>query len=149
MFLTRIRPIFYFVAAVLAMVILGLAPPVVRIFSWPWTLLGIAPALVGVTLNLMADAATMQQKNPLGPSQEPTTLVTEGVFQVSRHPMYLGMTLMLLGFAMLSGALSSFVIVAGFAILMELVFMRREERALDRTYRESWRQYERNVRRWV
>jgi len=61
-------------------------------------------------------------------------LLTSGVFAISRHPMYLGMVLILGGIAMLLGTLGPFVIVLAFAVWFGLRFVAFEERMLADTF---------------
>ena len=63
--------------------------------------------------------------------------------------MYLGMVLLLLGLALLLGTLTPFVIVVAFAVLLDLRFIRGEERMLAETFADDWQAYRRRVRRWV
>ena len=63
--------------------------------------------------------------------------------------MYLGMSLTLLGFALFFGTLSPLVPAAAFAILMDLHFIRVEERMLAASFNHEWEQYRAQVRRWL
>jgi protein-S-isoprenylcysteine O-methyltransferase Ste14 len=83
---------------------------------------------------------------PLGKS---TALVTSGPFRISRHPMYVGFVLVLLGAAMMLGTLTPFIIGAAFAIFIDVVFVRFEERKMEHQFGEAWREYKRRVRRWL
>jgi protein-S-isoprenylcysteine O-methyltransferase Ste14 len=83
------------------------------------------------------------------PFQESTALVTSGFFAVSRNPMYLGMTLMLAGIAMLLRSASPFVVVLAFPIVIDRRFIVFEEQSLERTFGADFRQYKARVRRWL
>jgi protein-S-isoprenylcysteine O-methyltransferase Ste14 len=63
--------------------------------------------------------------------------------------MYLGFTLILLGLAILVGALTSFLVVPLFAVLMELMFIRVEESMMAAKFGPAWSDYRKKVRRWV
>jgi len=131
------------------MVLLHFLIPVARIASYPWNLLGILLLVIGVSLNLMADAAFKREQTTVKPFEKSTTLVVTGVFQISRHPMYLGMLLILLGIAILMGTLTPLIVVIIFGILMELVFVRTEERMLEQQFGATWLAYKKKVRKWV
>lgn len=123
--------------------------PVAKIVPYPWNLLGILPLLLGGYLNLIADAAFKREQTTVKPFEKSTSLVVTGAFQISRHPMYLGMVLILLGIAIISGTLTPLIVVAVFGILMELVFVRIEEKMLEDQFGATWVAYKKKVRKWV
>jgi protein-S-isoprenylcysteine O-methyltransferase Ste14 len=47
------------------------------------------------------------------------------------------------------GSLTPYVIVIGFAVFMQIVFIRFEEKKLEETFGEAWLRYKRNVRLWI
>lgn len=63
--------------------------------------------------------------------------------------MYLGMVLIQFGIAILMGSLAALIIVAIFAILMELVFVRTEEKILENQFGIAWVTYKNKVRKWL
>jgi protein-S-isoprenylcysteine O-methyltransferase Ste14 len=76
-------------------------------------------------------------------------LITEGVFSKTRNPMYIGMFLLLLGlgvcFLNIFSVLTAFV----FLLLMQLVFIPREEKLMAEAFGKQYREYKSQVRRWV
>jgi protein-S-isoprenylcysteine O-methyltransferase Ste14 len=149
---TRRKPILpptYLGAALAAMIAVHVGAPAVHLLSFPATLTGLGPIGAGIALNLAADRAFKARGTTVKPFERSTTLVTTGVFALSRNPMYLGMVLMLLGVALLLGTLTPFVIVAVFAIVLDARFVRAEERMLADTFGDEWRAYRRRVRRWL
>ena len=85
----------------------------------------------------------------LGLYEESKALVTGGVFHISRNPMYLGMTLILLGVALILGSATPFVVVLLFPVLLDRIFIVPEERMLEDTFSYQFRQYRNHVRRWI
>jgi protein-S-isoprenylcysteine O-methyltransferase Ste14 len=132
-----------------AMVPLHFFMPILKITPYPWNLTGIVLLIIGVCLNLVADAAFKRERTTVKPFEKSSALIVSGVFTLSRHPMYLGMILILLGIAILMGTLSPLIIVALFGILMELVFVETEERMLGEQFGERWLAYRNNVRKWI
>jgi protein-S-isoprenylcysteine O-methyltransferase Ste14 len=63
--------------------------------------------------------------------------------------MYLGFTLILLGVALLLGSLSAIFIIPPFVVVMEVVFVQREERMMNATFGPAWLAYRAKVRRWL
>ena len=135
--------------SILAMVALHFLFPVLKIIPFPWNLLGSIPVALGLASNLIADREFKKHKTTVKPFKESTTLITSGVFRVSRNPMYVGFVLILIGIATFMGSLTPYVVVPVFAILTDAVFIRAEERRLEGAFGESWLQYKKSVRRWI
>jgi len=145
----KIMPTSYLLAALLLIILLHCVVPIGTIVAAPWSLLGLLPLTLGVALNLIADRAFKQHDTTVKPFDESNLLITDGVFRISRHPMYLGFVLVLLGVALLLGSISPYVVMIAFALLMDLGFIRMEESMLEAQFPQAWREYKSQVRRWI
>lgn len=77
------------------------------------------------------------------------SLVTTGPYRFTRNPLYLGGNVFVFfGAALLVGSPGALVITAGHLLLVDL-FVRREERQLEKTFGHEWLEYKARVRRWV
>lgn len=139
----------YFLLALIAMAALHMLLPVQRYLGFPVNLAGLVPLAAGLALNLVADRRFKLRQTTVKPFEPSSTLVTEFPFSISRNPMYLGVTLMLLGVALLLGSASALFPVVAFGILMDLRFIRVEERMLAQRFGEEWDRYRARVRRWL
>ena len=97
----------------------------------------------------MADSAFHKAGTTVKPFQESTALITDGVFRISRHPMYLGFVMIMVGVALLLGSLTPWLIIPVFAVLMEVIFIRAEEHMLAEKFGSAWLAYKEKVRRWI
>ena len=79
----------YLLIAVTVMAVLYFHAPGSEIIPPPWNLLGAIPLLLGVILNVKADAAFSQYETTVKPHEAPKVLITSGVFRVSRHPIFI------------------------------------------------------------
>ncbi|CCQ10092.1 hypothetical protein PALB_9570 [Pseudoalteromonas luteoviolacea B = ATCC 29581] len=107
-------------------------------------LLGFAVALSGVVVFRLAHTTV----NPTCP-EKASNLVTQGVFQLTRNPMYLGMLL-----ALASWAVYLLAPVSVFGIVLYVWYMNRfqiepEERAMKKLFGEEYQDYCSSVRRWI
>jgi protein-S-isoprenylcysteine O-methyltransferase Ste14 len=100
-----ILPPTYLFIAIVIMVVLHFLFPGAKFITLPWNLLGIIPLVLGIVMNLIADRAFKKVGTTVKPYEESRTLITEGIFRVSRHPMYVGFVLILLGIAIFMGSL--------------------------------------------
>jgi protein-S-isoprenylcysteine O-methyltransferase Ste14 len=145
----RVMPTTYLFAAIVAIVVAHRALPLWRFLPHPWRYGGFALVVLGVVLNLVADRAFQRAGTTVRPGEESAALVTTGAFRLSRNPMYLGFVLILGGIALLLGSLSPWAVVAAFAVAMDRLFIRDEERALEQRFGAAWLDYRMGVRRWV
>jgi protein-S-isoprenylcysteine O-methyltransferase Ste14 len=144
----RVLPPAYFLIAILLTVPLHFLLPFRKLIPFPWRLVGLLPLLLGVILNVLADRSLKRHKTTVEPFAPSRVLVTEGVFRVSRHPMYLGMILILAGIAVLLGSLTPWFILPLLAVFLDAWFIRIEESMLETTFGETYRAYKKQVRRW-
>ena len=146
---TRMMPTTYLLIAILAMLAIHFLVPAAIIIPPLWNLLGIIPLTVGVMINLMADGAFHKAHTTVKPFEESLALVTDGVFRMSRNPMYLGFALILIGIAILLRSLSPYVIILVFVIWIQRMFITVEERMLAEKFGEEWQAYKQSTRRWL
>ncbi len=80
--------------------------------------------------------------------QQATALVSQGLFKVSRNPIFLGMRINLLGlFCVLPNAATACVMVVGEVVIQ--VQVRLEEEFLLARHGDAYHQYKSRVRRWL
>ena len=143
-----IPPVYIFLSIVI-MVLLHFLLPVRKIFVFPWNMLGAIPLVFGIMINLSADKSFKKSGTTVKPLEEPTSLIATGAFGICRHPMYLGFVMILLGIAVLMGSLTPYIAVLLFAVFMDVVFIRFEEKSLEEKFGQDWSDYKEKVRRWI
>ena len=84
---------------------------------------------------------------PVNP-EKATALVTTGIYQHSRNPMYLFWAVILLGFGVLLGDYLGMILVPLFMLYMTRFQIIPEEQALEKLFGEEYRNYKMQVRRW-
>ena len=139
----------YLLIAIVVMAVFHFLLPLTHVIPGLWRMIGLIPLVGGITLNIIADRAFQQVNTTVKPFEVSTTLITNSAFQVSRHPMYLGFVLILLGVAVLLGSLTPNLVIPIFAILMDRVFIQVEVQMLEEQFGETWLAYRAKVRRWI
>lgn len=85
--------------------------------------------------------------DPTNPSKA-SKLVSSGVYQYSRNPMYLGMLLLLLAWGLWLGNAFNVLLAAGFVAYMNKFQILPEEESLSDLFGKEYAQYCTLVRRW-
>lgn len=121
-------------------------------FDFPGhALLAAGVAAAGLAIDLVSVAAFIRARttvNPLAPDRA-NTLVVSGLYRFSRNPMYLGMALILIGWAIWLAQPLTLLGAAVFAVLIEALQIRPEEAALEAKFGDAYRAYKKRVRRWI
>ena len=99
-------PPVYLLAAIAAMVALHYLSPGRQILVTPWGWLGAVPIVAGLGVVLWVAAIFGRRKTTIKPGDVSSALVTDGPFRVSRNPIYLAMTSILVGTAIALGSLA-------------------------------------------
>jgi len=115
----------------------------------PATALSLLPVLAGVGVAAWAARLFVRAGTPLEPWKTPTALVAGGPYRFTRNPMYLGLSLCLLGLAVWLGTATPLLVLPLFVAVITFGFIRREERWLEERFGESYRRYRAGVRRWI
>jgi protein-S-isoprenylcysteine O-methyltransferase Ste14 len=149
MHIKKALPPTYLLTSISLMVFLHYLLPIAEIIPYPWQLSGAVPLCIGIIFNLMADQALKKFNTTVKPFEESDSLVTTGIYGVSRHPMYIGMILMLLGIAIYLGSLTPFFVIPMFAFLINKKFITVEEQMLEKRFGKNWSEYKAKVRRWI
>ncbi|WP_434052655.1 MAG: isoprenylcysteine carboxylmethyltransferase family protein [Roseibium sp.] len=86
--------------------------------------------------------------NPMTPEKS-TTLVTDGIYRISRNPMYLGLLFLLVAASLYFSSFLSILIIPAFIWYLTEFQIKPEEESLLRVFGERYEAYMRKVRRWV
>ncbi|MFT5100100.1 MAG: protein-S-isoprenylcysteine O-methyltransferase Ste14 [Planctomycetaceae bacterium] len=86
--------------------------------------------------------------NPLKP-ETASSLVTSGIYQITRNPMYVGLTLFLLAWSAYLCSVVAFCCVPVFVFYIHRFQITPEERALKEIFGSEFENYTSKVRRWI
>jgi protein-S-isoprenylcysteine O-methyltransferase Ste14 len=145
----KLLPPAYVLASIVLMAALHFIAPAARLIHSPWNLLGVIPLALGIVINIVADRAFHKAGTTVKPFQESTSLVTTGLFRLSRNPMYVGLVLLVLGIALITGSLTPLAVVPILVFLLDRKFIVVEERMLEERFGAVWLEYKKSVRRWI
>ncbi|HBU78885.1 MAG TPA: isoprenylcysteine carboxylmethyltransferase family protein [Muricauda sp.] len=110
-----------------------------------WFLFGLGSLviLISVIQFLIQKTTT----DPLNPNKA-SKLVTNGIYNFTRNPMYLGMLLFLLAYGLNLGNAFNTLVAAGFVSYMNHFQIKPEEEALKKIFGQEYNIYCKLTRRW-
>ena len=86
--------------------------------------------------------------NPLSPEQA-TKLVTNGIFKLSRNPMYLGMAVILASVAVFFNIIGGIIFMALFCYYITKFQIIPEEIVMNKLFGDEFEKYKNKTRRWI
>ena len=144
-----LMPPTYLMAALVLMFMANHYAPLWPLAVPPWSYLGGVLVLAGFGLVVWCAVLHSRYKTTLKPSETPTSLITSGPHRFSRNPIYVGMVVILIGFAVLLGGTTPWLVVPFFIATMRGQFILDEEAALAERFGGEYEDYRRRVRRWI
>ena len=86
--------------------------------------------------------------NPLQP-ETASKLVITGIYQISRNPMYVGLSILLFAWSIYLTSIFAFAWVGIFMMTIQYLQIIPEERALTKLFGDDYKSYQAKVRRWL
>ncbi len=83
------------------------------------------------------------------PHQNPSALITSGIFRLSRNPIYLADLLVLAGLSLIWGKFLGLLLVPALGWWLQRRFILPEEVTLEARFPEDFATYSQNTRRWL
>jgi protein-S-isoprenylcysteine O-methyltransferase Ste14 len=111
---------------------------------------GVVLILAGFAFSAWAALTFRKQRAEIYPwSESHSALVTRGPFRFSRNPMYLGALVVAIGAALVAGTWLMWLVPVVLFLLDNFAIIPFEERSMERTFGDEYREYAARVRRWI
>ena len=110
---------------------------------------GLALTFIGFMLGVGAFIEFRKARTTLDPHGTVKTLVMDGVYRITRNPIYLGFFLMVVGFPLNSGSFWGIVAAPFYATTMSRLVIEKEEAYLEKKFKGQYNSYKSSVRRWL
>lgn len=111
--------------------------------------IGVLFVLASFPVAITALRALRQAQTTFDTMKPTTAIATEGPYRYSRNPLYVSLTLLYLGVALLINALWILLLAVPVLVVMQRGVIGREEAYLERKFGDEYRRYKARVRRWV
>lgn len=119
------------------------------VLHFPYKFAGTVGILAGFVIMMLAWLGFKKVKTAVCHIGKPTVLVTDGVYRMTRNPMYLGMLLMLAGASFLIGDVPAFIAPVAFYLMLDKVFIPYEEEKMTFLFSDEYQGYAKRTRRWL
>ena len=146
----KLPPAIVFAVFALLMYLLSIFLPVGYFDFFGRKYLMLALLVIAGCIGLIALFQFFKSKTTVDPTNpsKASKLVSSGVYQYSRNPMYLGMLLLLLAWGLWLGNAFNVLLAAGFVAYMNKFQILPEEESLSDLFGKEYAQYCTLVRRW-
>lgn len=111
--------------------------------------LGIFLIVISIVLVVTAMRAFIKAKTNIDVRKPATSIVTTGPYRFSRNPIYLSMTLLVIGIAVWVNSLWILITLIPVLLVMQFGVIKREETYLTKKFGEEYIRYKARVRRWI
>jgi len=145
----RIMPPTLFWFCILGMVLLAWVWPLATVLPPPFNVVGVIPLCAGLGFAIWGSRKFERVGTTIKTFDQPDHLVEDGLFRISRNPMYLGFFLTLVGVWLVMGALSSLLGVLLFLVVADRWYIPFEEQVLSARFAGAYDAYRSRTRRWI
>jgi protein-S-isoprenylcysteine O-methyltransferase Ste14 len=147
----KIPPLLLTGLLALLMKLIDTALPIYGFHGFDSTPFSLALLLISILLIIGGVLAFRRASTTINPSQphNTSTLVTTGVYRLTRNPMYVGFILALTAWGIHLGNPISFLLVVSFYYYMNCFQIKLEEKALQEIFGDNYVQYCTKGKRWL
>lgn len=110
---------------------------------------GLALGIIGFLLGARAAWQFNKAHTTLDPHGSVTSLVTSGIYRMSRNPIYLGFVFMIIGIPLYFDNYWGIIVAPVLVILFNRLVVEYEEIYLKQKFRDVYTSYKSRVRRWL
>jgi len=113
--------------------------------------LSVISFVIGISVFVAAVSSFKKEKTTVNPIsiEKASSLVVNGIFKYSRNPMYLGMSFILLGLVFKFNVIGGLLFTSMFMLFITIFQIKPEEAAMEKLFDQEWKDYTKNVRRWL
>ncbi len=120
-----------------------------KIIVAPFNHLGLILIATGIGIMIWAWVLFKIYGTQIHPTGKTTSIVRTGPYRMTRNPIYLSMSMILAGVAIIIGTLPMFLAPLAFITVINAVFIPYEENKLETIFGRQYEDYKNQVRRWV
>jgi protein-S-isoprenylcysteine O-methyltransferase Ste14 len=112
-------------------------------------IVGVGLLIIALFFLLRSLRQFVLSKNTLVTIMPTHSLQTNGIYNISRNPMYLGLAIAYLGISCLIGNWWNIILFPFLLLIIQQYMINREEKYLERRFGQVYLDYKSKVRRWL
>jgi protein-S-isoprenylcysteine O-methyltransferase Ste14 len=147
----KIPPVVVMAIVGAAMWLVSIELPKMHIYGTFLVAMVILFALIGAAFGIMGLLSFSKAKTTFDPMKpgSSTSLVTSGIYSITRNPMYVGLLSILTAWCFFIESAYALLLLAAFITYMNKFQIEPEERALRSIFGDAYDNYALRVRRWL
>ena len=110
---------------------------------------GVLLTPVAIPIALLAVLALKRGETPIDVRKPTTAIVTDGIYRLTRNPMYVSLAVVYSGIACWVNSIWVLLFIVPVLIVVDQGIIKREERYLEHKFGGEYLQYKSDVRRWI
>lgn len=142
-------PVATLIGSIILVYFLDTYLPILEIIQTPFNRLGWILVAIGIGCLFISLYTHISGKTTILPGEQPSTLITSGLFRYSRNPIYVMDVLIATGVALILGSLIAFVAPVICFLVLNFLVIPFEEKRLLASFGSAYQTYLNSVRRWV
>ncbi|MDP4150867.1 MAG: isoprenylcysteine carboxylmethyltransferase family protein [Bacteroidota bacterium] len=143
-------PLFYVLIFLLALFLQRRLPINDSIFHLEITgIVGVALLVIALAFLISSFRTFFKSKNTLILIKPAASLQVDGIYHISRNPMYVGLAIVYLGITCLIGNWWNIILFPLLLLIVQEYIIDREEKYLARRFGQDYLEYKLKVRRWL
>jgi protein-S-isoprenylcysteine O-methyltransferase Ste14 len=143
-------PLFYVLIFLIALYIQKKVSINVSIFHLQLTkIIGVLLLVISLFFSVTSLRMFFRSKNTLIPIKPASSLQTNGIYNISRNPMYVGLAIVYLGLTCFIGNWWNIILFPILLLIVQEYIINREEKYLTRRFGQEYLDYKSRVRRWL
>ena len=111
--------------------------------------IGAVLVVAALAFSFWARSEMVRARTNINPFKPTTAIVSGGPFGFTRNPLYLSMTVIYVGVALIFHAVAAVLLLPVVLLIITFGVIRREETYLQRKFGVQYDEYRRRVRRWL
>lgn len=111
-------------------------------------ILGVLILFISFVINILAYREFKRFVTPYEPFTRPKVLITDGIFSVSRNPVYLALVLSQVGLGFILNSVWLLCMSIILLICLHYLVVLDEEGLLEKTFKEKYTSYKEHTKRW-
>ena len=144
----EIPPVWLGIFIAIAWVLDRMAPGLAT--GWGWLVVpGYGLVVLGLLAMGLAVIEFLRNNTTFIPRRVPTAFLQNGIYRLSRNPIYLGDALVLAGLILAWDILPALLLVPAFMLLITKRYIEGEEAGLEAKYGTAFGEWKNRVRRWI